>query len=62
MSTAAWVGQQPKCDTCGAPAEYDYRMRQGCWAYGCRACWRANRMYPDLGTGKGQYLVVKDKA
>jgi hypothetical protein len=55
----------PTCDFCrtllgdgSVPAMYDFKTRMGPWAHGCVDHWHAYRMYPTLGTGKGQRLVV----
>ena len=58
LATAA-VSKRPKCDTCDAAAMYDYRTAYGFWAYGCADCYRTLRLHDELGTGKGQFLVVK---
>jgi hypothetical protein len=47
----------PQCSFCEAPAEYDFRTVTGQWGYGCFDDWVQNRMYTDLGMGKGQKLV-----
>ena len=40
------------------PASYDFRTRQGPWAYGCTRHWEEHRATPELGTGIGQELVL----
>jgi hypothetical protein len=61
--TEARVIKLPECDLCGsATARYDFRTRSGPWAYGCSSCYQSNRMYPSLGLGKGQRLVVVEEA
>lgn len=49
----------PKCSFCDKTAEYDFSMRGGRWAYGCKDHWEQYRMSPTLGTGIGQKLVQK---
>lgn len=66
MSDVARVARLPKCDFCRhpseggrqVPAEYDFKTSYGPWAHGCERHWITHRMYSDLGTGKGQRLVV----
>jgi hypothetical protein len=59
------VARLPWCDFhrniigVNIPAQYDFKTRRGDWAYGCRECFMANRMYEELGLGKGQRLVIK---
>lgn len=57
----AEVVNLPNCDFPHfqpTPARYDFKTKQGPWANGCRKHWEAHRFYPDLGTGKGQYLIT----
>ena len=56
----AYVATIPACDFCGRPARYDFKTQHGPWAYGCEADYEVNRLYEDLGTGKGQRLVKTD--
>jgi len=66
MSDTAYVSKLPDCDihkynlgVSGVPAEYDAATNHGSqWANMCTPCWEENRRFPDLGTGKGQRLVV----
>jgi hypothetical protein len=66
--TEAEVAVMPDCDFCKMnphlaekprKAEYDFRTKNGQWGYGCTAHYKLNRMHPDLGTGKGQRLVLR---
>lgn len=63
QGTEARVHELPECDFghLGQDqlAEYDFRTKGGSWAYGCEAHWVAQRMYVELGTGKGQRLVIE---
>lgn len=62
--TIAYVDIKPVCDIHkmnGNPdieAEYDFKTYKGPWAYGCESCWKDNRAYNELGTGKGQKLML----
>lgn len=73
--TVAYVTQLPACNFCamiadmadlnGEPktqitrAEYDFRTKDGRWAYGCAPHWEMYRMHPQLGVGMGQRLEVR---
>ena len=57
MSTEVKMATIPNCDFCDMEAEYDFKTRNGPWAYGCRIHWVKWRFFPNLGTGKGQKLV-----
>ena len=64
--TEATVFRIPECDVhkydkgvANVPAEYDAKTRRGPWANMCQACFDEEAMYPDLGTGKGQKLILK---
>jgi hypothetical protein len=60
MPTTAKVARLPRCDfgSDGHLATYDFKTTQGPWANGCKDHYLEHRFYPDLGTGKGQRLVV----
>lgn len=58
MSEQVTVTELPSCNFCNKDAEYDFRTQSGSWAYGCSPHYVEWRMYRDLGTGKGQRLVV----
>lgn len=65
MSDIAYVHTLPDCDihkhqldTPGVPAAYDAPTKGGPWANMCETCWVTHRRTPELGTGKGQRLVV----
>lgn len=57
MATKKWLGNK-KCDICKteqSTAWYDARtIFAGRWAFMCQTCWEGNRLYNDLGVGKGQ--------
>lgn len=57
--TTATITRPKKCDFCPKQAEYDFKTNQGPWAYGCEEHYLTNRYFRDLGTGKGQKLVVQ---
>lgn len=53
----------PLCDFCQIEgkreeAQYDFRTQFSSWAYGCQRHYEQHRMHPELGTGKGQRLVL----
>lgn len=48
----------PTCSWCSSPAEYDFKTNIGPWAYGCSTHWEGYRLYPTLGLGKGQKLLL----
>lgn len=59
MSSQVIVAELPECSFyCNVPATYDFRTKQGPWAYGCEQHWKWNRATDKLGTGNGQRLVV----
>lgn len=59
MSTTAKVAKLPNCNfDCEEKAQYDFRTMTGQWAYGCKGHWVLARMHTDLGTGKGQELIL----
>lgn len=65
--TEAVVARIPDCDihkydkgVVGVPAVYDAKTIRGPWAYMCQTCWVSEAAYAELGTGKGQRLVLKD--
>ena len=58
MSKQVKVTRLPDCAFCGNKAAYDARTIQSSWAYMCHADWLRWRMYADLGTGKGQELIL----
>jgi hypothetical protein len=65
--TEAFVFVMPDCDIHkydkkqpGVPAVYDAKTSRGPWAYMCQSCFNTEAMFPDLGTGKGQRLVLKN--
>lgn len=56
----------PDCDLCVAEgyrpvrkAKYDFKTLSGPWANGCTTHYYQHRVYKELGTGKGQMLVLK---
>jgi hypothetical protein len=64
MTSHAKVARIPSCNFCSedgltVPAQYDFKTKQGPWAYGCADCWEEYRAYPHLGMGKGQKLVLR---
>lgn len=66
MSTQVTVPVLPNCDMCALsdiefPAEYDAKTVYGPWANMCRRHWQVFAAFPDLGTGKGQRLVLKEE-
>lgn len=64
MTTEVKMTTLPDCDFCKVSrrrvekAEYDFKTNRGPWAYGCEVHYQLNRLYADLGTGKGQKLVL----
>jgi len=55
--------KQPDCDFCSLngrkkPAWYDFKTKHGPWANGCEAHYQQHRMFPTLGTGKGQQFII----
>lgn len=69
MSNVVTLRTLPECYFCSAQgarnpkgatpkAQYDYKTTHGSWAYGCRTHYWQYRAYKELGTGKGQKLVV----
>jgi hypothetical protein len=67
MSDKTYVRTLPDCDihkyhhgVPGVPAKYDAKTSNGSWANMCEPCWVERRWSPELGTGKGQELVVGD--
>jgi len=64
MGTTAVVAALPHCVFCPVgnrkPAEYDFRTLNGQWGYGCHEHYLQHRLHDDLGTGKGQKLVLED--
>jgi hypothetical protein len=62
MSSEANVYKLPTCDFHKGEheAEYDFKTFQGPWGNGCEDAWKQWRAYPELGTGKGQHLVVRN--
>jgi len=61
MAETVVVVEYPRCDFCPVGVEgtarYDFKTKMGPWANGCLYHYIQHRMYPDLGTGKGQSLV-----
>lgn len=57
--TIVKVAELPKCSFCEKKARYDFRAYNGQWGYGCEEHWAEYRMYPNLGTGIGQRLMLK---
>lgn len=47
-----------ECDN--LPDRFDFMTQQGPWAFGCKRHYEVYRLYRDLGTGKGQRLVLAD--
>lgn len=70
MSTEVTIREARPCDICkyvGPPprkvtqtAEYDAKTTEGPWANMCEFHYLQYRAYPDLGTGKGQRLILKE--
>lgn len=65
MTNIARIITPKTCDFCRhpsinkeEPALYDFKTTFGPWANGCEAHYLEHRAYPDLGTGKGQKLVL----
>ena len=72
--TVARVINRPNCYWCNLLAEnakvngqpvfavrkamYDFRTKNGQWAFGCQTHYEAHRMHADLGLGKGQRLLT----
>jgi hypothetical protein len=66
------VSSLPTCDYCAEadgierPARFDFKTASGPWANGCERHWRLHARYrggpnhdePELGTGKGQRLLL----
>lgn len=68
MSDTAYVSKLPECDihhydhnVLGVPATHDVRTKTGQWANVCDECRPIVALSMELGTGKGQRLVVGDK-
>jgi len=64
--TEAIVFRTPECDIHkydynepGVPAVYDAKTDRGPWANMCQECFEDHAMFKELGTGKGQRLVLK---
>lgn len=62
----AIVARIPDCDihkydkgVVGIPAAYDAKTKQGPWANMCEECFGDHAAYLELGTGRGQRLVLK---
>ena len=64
MSKSVKMRRLPKCDFCkdDTLAQYDARTLAGSWANMCKAHWKRFRMYLELGTGKGQELILDEEA
>lgn len=68
MSTTATLTTLPPCDLCKvagdrvATAAYDAKTIHGPWAFMCEPHYLAHRAYPELGTGKGQRLVLRKES
>ncbi len=60
MSKEVKVSELPQCNFCDARAEYDFAAKMGPWANGCASHWVQYRRHPELGTGRGQRLVLRD--
>lgn len=63
MSDQVVMAVLPRCDFCRqngqeTTASYDFKTRQGPWAYGCERHWKQYRAENRLGTGIGQRLVL----
>lgn len=60
MTKTAIIARLPRCDFCRTItlARYDFKTTDGRWANGCEAHYRIHRAYRELGTGKGQRLVL----
>ena len=67
--TEVEVAVLPNCDICThveqrpesevKKAAYDLRTNNGSWGYVCEEHRKTHAMHPDLGTGKGQRLILK---
>ena len=64
MSKSVKMRRLPKCDFCkdDTLARYDARTYIGSWANMCEPHWMQMRMHSELGTGKGQELILDKKA
>lgn len=58
MGEQAVVAELPDCNWCGDKAEYDFKTVMGPWGNGCQEHYVAFRAYGNLGTGKGQRLIL----
>jgi hypothetical protein len=48
----------PQCNFCQEVAHYDFRMKNGHWAYACELHWIQYRpIIGGLGIGNGQVLI-----
>lgn len=61
----AKVNTMPDCDfaeydddECKGEDRFDFKTQMGPWANGCNLHYERYRLYMDLGTGKGQRLVL----
>jgi hypothetical protein len=57
-TTKVTLTKLPLCNFCEKTAKYDFKTRTGPWAYGCQLHYEVNRAYSQLGTGKGQELIL----
>lgn len=60
MAEVVEVAELPKCNWCCELAEYDFKTSMGPWGNGCQEHYVAFRAYGNLGTGRGQRLVVPE--
>jgi hypothetical protein len=56
--TTATLSVLPRCWWCPNTAAYDFRTKQGPWAYGCIDHYQEHRMHGELGVGRGQLLLL----
>lgn len=58
----ARVARIPNCDLCEqpTPAEYDAKTKLGPWAYLCHHHYQLLAQFRQLGTGKGQRLLLEE--
>jgi len=59
----SYVKEIPSCDLCKTwgictPAKYDLTLKDGMWGYVCEKCRTAHAKHTQLGTGKGQELMI----
>lgn len=57
------VSSLPLCsfNRCTQSARYDFKSKDGPWGNGCDRHYLEHRLYTELGTGKGQRLMLPDE-